>query len=63
MSQPIPIPAASSSAVEHQLRQIVDNSSAVIYVKDLHGRLQLVNRAFEQLFQLQAEEVLGRTDH
>jgi len=63
VSQPIPIPAASSSAVEHQLRQIVDNSSAVIYVKDLHGRLQLVNRAFEQLFQLQAEEVLGRTDH
>ena len=58
----MPIPAASSSAVEHQLRQIVDNSSAVIYVKDLHGRLQLVNRALEQLFQLPAQELLGRTD-
>lgn len=63
MNQPMPIPAANSNAVEHQLRQIVDNSSAVIYVKDLHGRLQLVNRAFEQLLQLQAEAVLGRTDH
>ena len=59
----MPIPAAGSSAVAHHLRQIVDNSSAVIYVKDLAGRLQLVNRAFEQLFQRRAEEVLGRTDH
>ncbi|MGH8352430.1 MAG: PAS domain S-box protein [Pseudomonas sp.] len=63
MSQPMPILAASNSAVEHQLRQIVDNSSAVIYVKDLDGRLRLVNRAFEQLFQRRAAEVLGRTDH
>ena len=63
MSQPMPIPAAPPSAVEHQLRQIVDNSSAVIYVKDLNGRLRLVNRTFEQLFQMRSEQVLGRTDH
>jgi len=63
VSQPIPIPATSSRAVAHQLRQIVDNSSAVIYVKDLDGRLQLVNRAFEQFFQRRADQVLGRTDH
>ncbi|KFX69011.1 histidine kinase [Pseudomonas taeanensis MS-3] len=63
MSQPMPILAAPQSAAEHQLRQIVDNSSAVIYVKDLDGRLRLVNRTFEQLFQLRSERVLGRTDH
>ncbi|WP_103102931.1 PAS domain S-box protein [Pseudomonas sp. LFM046] len=51
------------SAEEHRLRQIVDNSSAVIYVKDLDGRLVLVNRAFERLFKVRAERVLGRTDH
>jgi PAS domain S-box-containing protein len=59
----MPILAAPQSAAEHQLRQIVDNSSAVIYVKDLDGRLRLVNRTFEQLFQLRSERVLGRTDH
>ncbi len=63
MNQPVPAPAAPPSAVEYQLRQIVDNSNAVIYVKDLDGRLRLINRAFEQLFQLRAEQVLGRTDH
>jgi PAS domain S-box-containing protein len=51
------------SAEEHHLRQIVDNSSAVIYVKDLDGRLVLVNRSFERLFKVRAERVLGHTDH
>ncbi|MCY1274983.1 Adaptive-response sensory-kinase SasA [compost metagenome] len=62
MNRPLPKVLASST-VEHQLRQIVDNSSAVIYVKDLQGRLQLVNQAFEQLFGRSATEVLGHTDH
>lgn len=47
---------------EHQLRQVIDNSSAVIYVKDLEGRYQLVNRAFLTLFELTAEAVLGCRD-
>lgn len=62
MSQTAPRPLFDGAA-EHQLRQIVDNSSAVIYVKDLDGRLRLVNRAFEQLFRVRAEEVIGHTDH
>ncbi|NQD92400.1 PAS domain-containing protein, partial [Pseudomonas sp. CrR25] len=59
----MPIAAAGNRALEHQLRQIVDNSSAVIYVKGLDGRLQLVNHAFEQLFRRRAEELLGCSDH
>ncbi|AYC33382.1 PAS domain S-box protein [Pseudomonas cavernae] len=55
--------AIAASSVEHQLRQIVDNSSAVIYVKDLDGRLRLVNQAFETLFGMRAAQVLGHTDH
>lgn len=58
-----PVPALVASATDHPLRQIVDNSSAVIYIKDLQGRYQLVNRAFERFFQLCAEQVLGRSDH
>ncbi|WP_137817229.1 PAS domain S-box protein [Pseudomonas sp. 2FG] len=68
MSQPLPspivtAPGAGAIAAEHQLRQIIDNSNAVIYVKDLQGRYRLVNRAFENLFQLSAAQVLGQTDH
>ncbi|WP_300656436.1 PAS domain S-box protein [Pseudomonas sp.] len=58
-----PTPTLVSSVLDHPLRQIVDNSSAVIYIKDLEGRYCLVNPAFERFFKLQAEQVLGRSDH
>ena len=45
------------------LQAIVDNSQTVVYVKDLDGRFQLVNRQFEQIFGLSRDEILGRTDH
>jgi PAS domain S-box-containing protein len=45
------------------LQAIVDNSQAVVYVKDLEGRYLLVNRRFEEIFLLTREAVLGRTDH
>lgn len=45
------------------LQAIVDNSPAVIYVKDLAGRYLLVNRCFEDIFHLTRDGILGRTDH
>ena len=45
-----PVPALAASALDHPLRQIVDNSSAVIYIKDLQGRYRLVDRTFESMF-------------
>ncbi len=45
------------------LQAIVDNSPAVIYVKDLAGRYILINRRFEDVFHLRRDGVLGRTDH
>ncbi len=47
---------------EQQLQAILDNSSAVIFVKDLQGRYIMVNRRFEQLHRLVRSSVLGRTD-
>lgn len=58
-----PLAPLVSSDLDHPLRQIVDNSSAVIYIKDLGGRYRLVNPAFERFFQLRAEQVLGHSDH
>jgi len=45
------------------LQAVIDNTTAVIYVKDLSGRYLLVNRRFSELFHLDYSAVLGRTDH
>ncbi len=45
------------------LQSIIDNSPALIYAKYLDGRYLLINRRFEEIFDLQRDAVLGRTDH
>jgi PAS domain S-box-containing protein len=45
-----------------QLRQIVDNASVAMYVKDLDGTYLYVNRAFERLTGLPRESIVGRQD-
>jgi len=45
------------------LQNIVDNSGAVIYVKDLEGRYALVNRLYLSIFHLEQAAVIGKTDH
>ncbi len=48
---------------ESLLRGIIDNTSALVFVKDLTGRYLLVNRQWCDVFQRSAEEMLARTDH
>ncbi|MEE9590958.1 MAG: PAS domain S-box protein [Thermodesulfobacteriota bacterium] len=48
---------------EERLRAIIDNSTAIIYVRDLNGRYILINRWFEKLFHVDREEIKGKTDH
>ena len=45
-----------------RLEDIMDNSAALIYVKDTEGRYTLVNHHFERRFGLRREDVIGRTD-
>ena len=47
---------------ESRLTEILDNSTAMIFMKDPEGRYLLVNRAFERRFGLKAEQILGKTD-
>jgi len=47
---------------EQRLRAILDNSLAVIYMKDLEGRYMVVNRRYLELFVLREDEIIGRTD-
>jgi len=46
-----------------QLLALLDNTSAVIYMRDLDGRYMLINREYERLFDVRREDVIGRTDH
>src|SRR5215813_509587 len=50
-------------AKEAQLRAILDNSSAVVFVKDLEGRYLRVNRQYEVLRGITEAEVKGKTDY
>jgi len=47
---------------EGRLTEILNHSTAMIFMKDREGRYLLVNRAFERQFGLMAEQILGKTD-
>ncbi len=48
---------------EQLLHDIVNHTTAVIYVKYANGRYLLTNRRYEQLFNLTRDQIVGRTDH
>ncbi len=48
---------------EQLLQDVADNTTAVIYVKYADGRYLLINRRFEQIFNLTADQIVGHTDH
>jgi len=50
-------------ASEHQLQGILDNSTAVIYVKGLDGRYILANHRFEELFHIPQDKLVGKSDY
>jgi PAS domain S-box-containing protein len=50
-------------AADRELQSILDNSAAVVQVKDLDGRYLRINRRFEQIFGLDRSKVVGKTDH
>jgi PAS domain S-box-containing protein len=47
---------------ETRLQQILNNTTAVVFVKDTEGRFLFVNRQFERLFHCRQAEVAGKTD-
>jgi len=47
---------------EARLQAILNNSPALIFLKDLEGRYLLVNREFEKTFDLALKDIVGKTD-
>jgi PAS domain S-box-containing protein len=56
---------AAQDALEDRdrLLKVIDNTSAVIYMRDDEGRYLLINREYERLFGVKRDEVTGLTDH
>ncbi len=48
---------------EQLLQDVINNTTAVIYVKYRDGRYLLINRQFEHIFHLTTDQIVGRTDH
>ena len=47
---------------EERLRAIIDNTSAIIYLKDINGKYILINRQYENLFNISSKDIIGKTD-
>ncbi|GAB0058418.1 Sensor histidine kinase RcsC [Candidatus Magnetaquicoccaceae bacterium FCR-1] len=47
---------------EARLRSILDNTSALVFMKDLHGRYLFINRQYEELFHVANQDLAGKTD-
>jgi GAF domain-containing protein len=47
---------------EQRLQDIVDNTTAVVFVKDLDFRYLLVNREYERRYHIRRDEIIGKTD-
>ena len=47
---------------QNQLKDIIDNSSALINIKDTDGVYQMVNQAFMDYFGASQEDIVGKTD-
>jgi len=52
-----------ASESKKNLQSIMDNSPAVIYVKDIEGHFTFVNKKFNELFKIQSDKVIGHSLH
>ena len=48
---------------EERLNAVLDNSIALIYVKNIQGEFILVNHWYEELFHISKEQVKGKSDY
>jgi len=48
---------------QHRLQSILDNTSAIIYIKDKDGKYLLTNTRYESLFNKQKGDFISKTDY
>lgn len=50
------------ASTNHKLISIINNSSALISLKDMEGRYDMVNEAFKKHLKLKLNDIIGKTD-
>lgn len=50
------------STTANKFHAILDNATAIIYIKDIDGRYELINKEYKRISQLEEEEVIGKSD-
>lgn len=53
----------ASRLADERLRAVIDNTDAIIYVKDKNLNYLLVNNRFSSIFGFDSGDVVGKTDH
>ncbi|MES0335218.1 MAG: PAS domain S-box protein [Candidatus Magnetobacterium sp. LHC-1] len=53
----------SLNETREQLQSIIDNTTAVIFLKDTNGRYIFINRQYEELFHITKDDIIGKTDY
>ena len=48
---------------EERFRSVLENSPAIIFLKDLESRYLFINRRWEEVFKVRKEDVVGKVDH
>ena len=46
-----------------QQRELLNNTSSIVYIKDMEGRFTFINRRFEELFHITEQDIKGKTDY
>lgn len=47
---------------QYRLQSILDNTTLIIYIKDLEGRYLLINKTYKEIFHFTEEQAIGKTD-
>lgn len=48
--------------LHHRLQSILENTTSIIFIKDVYGKYLLVNKRFEEVFSIKADEIVGHLD-
>jgi PAS domain S-box-containing protein len=48
---------------QYQLQSILDNTTSIIYIKDLEGKYLVANKRFMEVLQVSNEQVIGHDDY
>jgi len=48
---------------QRQQHDLLNNTSTVIYIKDIDGKYLFINRIYEELFKITNSQILGKTDY